>query len=383
MIRSVLLLLVEVEVLAGVAVDVHGQGIIVITTEHDNCSLEKKTMNRRWLYILVPILILAEVLLSGCKSLSDCPHVEEHRGISFDISPDGKKIVFTAKGTGCRDLYLLDLETSQVVRVAETDMLEADPRFCPDGQHIVYSARPKAKNPKSAWHLFMCTIDGKDIKQLTHDLGVADRKPVPLPPDGNRFVFWRSHRLRRGHMGGVVWDDTKKYLLSGGTVKLFPWYVLSFSPDGTRVVAVGEAIADPNWQGTESRSLAIAPFDPKKAEVASHSILMIPIGALYQPESWSPDGQKVAFISDRNKRFEYEIWLLDIQTGKVEQLTHLGTYTECARFHPAGDRILFLAMPKNKEGFLFELYEVDIRTKQTRRVADYTLFDDPLNWKQP
>ncbi len=63
-------------------------------------------MNRRWLYILMPILILAEVLLSGCKSQSGCP--EEHREIGFDIAPDGKKIVFTAKGTGCRDLYLLN-----------------------------------------------------------------------------------------------------------------------------------------------------------------------------------------------------------------------------------------------------------------------------------
>jgi len=343
-------------------------------------------MMPRVLVALLMLVILLVGLLISCFSPPSCP--EEHREISFDISPDGEKIVFTAAGKGCRDLYLLDLKTHEVRVLAETNALEADPRFLPDGRNIVYSARPESQNPKGSWYLFLRSVDGKTIKQLTHDPGVwvEDRAPIPVP-DGSKIVFTRWHRLVRGSLGGFVRTDPAAYVINLDGTELRrlppPWQsVLGFSPDGKRVLVVGENAMNPNWQG-RSVFLGIvhAPWETaiEKTFISPPKPQLIKIGPYSEP-CWSPDGQRIAFVSDHGKKFAYEVWLMDVEGRKMEQLTNMETYIECLRFSPKGDSLLFLAKIKDA-GMVFELYEVDIKQRKVKRIADYRLFDDPLHWK--
>ncbi|MFN4179814.1 MAG: TolB family protein [Armatimonadota bacterium] len=325
------------------------------------------------------LIVLCPPLLLRLLPVSPCP--EEHREISFDISPDGEKIVFTAAGKGCRDLYLLDLRTYKVRVLSETGALEADPRFLPDGQNIVYSARLESQNPKGPWYLFVRSVDGKTVRQLTRDPGVwvEDRDPKPVP-GVNRIVFTRWHRLVRGSLGGFARTDPAEYVinLDGTGLRRLPRpFILDISPDGKKVLVVGEMVIDPNWQG---RSILLGIISaPWVVEKHPPKPQLIKIGP-YSAALWSPDGREIAFISDRAKAFAYEVWLTDIEGKKIEQLTHMDTYTKCLRFSPKGDSLLFLAKVKDA-GMVFELYEVNIKQRKVKRIADRRLFDDPLHWK--
>lgn len=322
-------------------------------------------------------------LLIGCLRylpVSPCP--EGHREISFDISPDGEKIVFTATGRGCRDLYFLNLKTYEVRILAQTDALEADPRFLPDGQNIVYSARLESQNPKGSWYLFLRSVDGKKIKQLTYDPGVwvEDREPIPVP-NSDKIVFTRWHRLVRGSLGGFVRTDPAQYVINlDGTWlrRLSSPFVLDFSPDGKKALVIGEFVVNPKWQGGISSFFGIIPT-PWDFEKHSLKPRLIKIGP-YSTPRWSPDGRKIAFVSDRSKAFAYEVWLIDVEGKKMEQLTHMNTYIECLRFSPKGNFLLFLAKVKGPD-IMFELYEIDVKWKKIKQIADYRLFDDPLHWK--
>ena len=89
-----------------------------------------------------------------------------HGDVTFDISPNGQLIVFNAIGSGGRDLYLLDVVTNSVRRIAETPHYEVDPSFSPDGKAIVYAA---GKRGDRADHIFIRSVDNSDVRQLTFE----------------------------------------------------------------------------------------------------------------------------------------------------------------------------------------------------------------------
>ena len=55
--------------------------------------------------------------------------------------------------------------------------------------------------------------------------------------------------------------------------------------------------------------------------------------------AWSPDGRKIAFISNRSG--EAQIWLIDVDGGEARQLTHIKTGASGPKWSPDGKMILF------------------------------------------
>jgi TolB protein len=111
----------------------------------------------------------------------------DQRDVRFGISRDGKTLVFSAAGEGGSDLYLLDLETLRVKRIAETTDYETDPKFSPDGKSIVYAA---GKPGDRADHVFVRSLDGGSVKQLTAG-DLNDSSPT-FSPDGSLIAFLRD-----------------------------------------------------------------------------------------------------------------------------------------------------------------------------------------------
>src|SRR5688572_11544119 len=89
-----------------------------------------------------PIICLAAICFCGCPVGTPNDHYRPlgHDDTTIAVSPTDEAILFNAAGTGGRDIYLLRLADSKVVRVAETPDYEVDPSFSPDGKRIVYAA---------------------------------------------------------------------------------------------------------------------------------------------------------------------------------------------------------------------------------------------------
>jgi len=131
------------------------------------------------------------LLLSGCGSQV------EHGNVSFDVAPDGQQIVFSSADG---DIYSLDLKTLRVRQLTQTEITATDPTFSPDMSSIAYAADTKGTK---GMHIFVRSLDGRRVRQLTDDPNVSDRSPS-YSPDGAQIAFARAHRYRPYSMGGKV-----------------------------------------------------------------------------------------------------------------------------------------------------------------------------------
>ena len=57
--------------------------------------------------------------------------------------------------------------------------------------------------------------------------------------------------------------------------------------------------------------------------------------------TWSPDGRYLAWSTDRAGGL-LQIWIRDMQTGQMRQLTHISTQPTSLQFSPDGKRIAFV-----------------------------------------
>jgi len=100
-------------------------------------------------------------------------------------------------------------------------------------------------------------------------------------------------------------------------------------------------------------------------------------GAWASEPDVSPDGS-IAFISDRMKPYEYDVFITNRHGTTVKPLgiTKVSHYNQCPTFLSGGRSLLFLAGESNPS-----LRQVDIEGKDSRCIAVSTLFKHPLRWK--
>ncbi|MFZ0453691.1 MAG: S9 family peptidase [Ignavibacteriaceae bacterium] len=83
---------------------------------------------------------------------------------SFDLSPDGRQIVFDVtaynmdENKGKSDIYLINIDGSNPHPIKNSDKNETNPKFLPDGKKISYIVDDQVHT---------CNIDGSDDIQLT------------------------------------------------------------------------------------------------------------------------------------------------------------------------------------------------------------------------
>ncbi|HXF95088.1 MAG TPA: hypothetical protein VNI61_03185, partial [Gemmatimonadales bacterium] len=105
--------------------------------------------------------------------------------MSLDVSPDGKTIVFDLLG----DLYTVPIGGGKATRITDGMAFDAQPRFSPDGQSVVFvSDRSGGDN------VWVLRLDFTDTIQVTQGNNSAYYSPEWLP-DGEHIVVSRSTGL--------------------------------------------------------------------------------------------------------------------------------------------------------------------------------------------
>jgi Tol biopolymer transport system component len=319
-------------------------------------------------------LILSSLLASG----------QAHADGSFDVSPDGQQIVFSATDG---NLYLLYLETSRVVQLTQTKS-EGMPSFSPDGKSIVYVGTSKGGTHQC---VFTRSLDGRQSRQLTTG-NVHDSSPS-YSPGGSEIVFARADRHRRYSMGGWTWDDWDVYIMKadGTQVRRITgqkYYNLStpwFSGGGKSVVYA--AFAD-----RRQHDLCPVLFEVDCAGNRPPLLLSrdrdtsVRCGAWASEPRLSNDGEHIVFISDRLTSYHYDVMVMDRDGSHPRPLgvTSVSRYNCAPAFLPDGKEIIFLA--RTRESFsgdaIFSLWQVDVTGNNPRLIADSDLFTKPLRWKR-
>jgi TolB protein len=103
------------------------------------------------------------------------------------LSPNGKLLAFASNRSGYWDLYILNLEDGQTLRLTDTPEYEGSPSWSPDNRWLAYEAYV-ADETGGNLEIFVRALDGsQDVVRLTDD-PAADFAPA-WSPSGRTIAF--------------------------------------------------------------------------------------------------------------------------------------------------------------------------------------------------
>ena len=168
---------------------------------------------------------------------SDQRRLTSETGSELAWSPTGNKIAFMSRRDGDAEIYVMNADGSQQRRLTRNTVGDRHPVWSPDGRRIAFG---------SNWQITVINADGSGQRRLTHSGG---RNFAPAwSPDGQKIAFERQFgREKYGPCSGC------------GRASTFEIHVM-------------------NADGSGQHRLTTRGAEP----------------------GWSPDGQKIAFKSERD-----------------------------------------------------------------------------------
>ena len=268
-----------------------------------------------------------------------------------DWSPDGRWVIYCSYRDDAVELWALDLKSGAAQQLTRTGAVNTEPRFSPDGKRVVFTSTQYQKR----FHVFVADFnDGRldNVQRLTGEhksslpryyYSAFDHEINPVWTRDGREIIYVSNRNHIYGTGGF-WRtaatpagaaepdrDAREFHYEETNWKARP----DPSPDATRLVYS-------SYLGRSWHNLWLLP-------AAGGDAFPIAYGDwdMTYPR-WSPDGTRVAFIS--NKNGGTEICWLRIPGGLVQTLpaparrylhpmAHLRLDLHDAQGHPASARI--------------------------------------------
>ena len=236
------------------------------------------------------------------------------------ISPDGKQIAYISTGSLFRaevfpDLYLADATTGKRLARLTKSTLDAD------FEELRYAYSQSAFSPDGRYLAFTAQRRGKDVLYI-YDLRrkrVTRRLDTPLQamigpswsPDGRKIVFSGA----QGGLSDLYVIDADGRNLTKLTNDTYSDLMPQWSPDGRQIAFVSD-----RGPQTDLASLRIGPWRINVYDLEKGEATTIPgqEGKNLNP-MWSPDGQSLAFISDRTGISQ--VFLYDFAAQDHFQLT--------------------------------------------------------------
>lgn len=107
-------------------------------------------------------------------------------GARPSMSPDGSLVVYSSPATGHGDIYRINADGSQRVRLTSDPSYDGSPKFSYDGTGICFM-----REVRGVGHIWIMDRDGGNARQLTH-ARESDEDPA-FSHDGKRIVFCRRY----------------------------------------------------------------------------------------------------------------------------------------------------------------------------------------------
>ncbi len=247
------------------------------------------------------------------------------------------KIAFISDRDGNRELYIMDYDGANQIRLTYTKGMEMLPAWSPDCEKIAYVSYRRGFPEIYIRYIY----EGRDELVAT---GGTNMTPA-FSPDG-RFLAYSS--TLPGNAEIYIYDlltkERRRITFSPGS-DLSPCW----SPDGKQIVFTSDRSGSPqlyimNRDGSNVRRITFE-------------------GLYNDSASWASDGERIAYVSRIMGRFD--IYVLNIVTSEVYKLTSGQAMNENPCWSPDGRHIVFAS---NRDG-KYQIYIMDYDGKNVRKIT--------------
>ncbi|MBD0329668.1 MAG: PD40 domain-containing protein [Thermoleophilia bacterium] len=270
-------------------------------------------------------------------------------------SPDGAALVFTGFRSGRPgDVYVIRRNGRAERRLTTTPQHEDTPRWSPDGSRIAF-----VRHVDEVPQLFVMNVDGSGVRRLT-----TAREPSFAPtwsPDALRIAFTRG---RDSVIGSDALGDDRRAVGVSQDTRPSEIHVLDLESGGETQLTHNDAIdTQPAWSPDGQ---LIAFTSDRTGTGAQQIFVMRPDGTAQrkltdEPVSffnelrpaWTRDGSAIAFVSERHPPLgNTEIYAVDADGGNVRRVTFNDFHDDWPAWAPDGE----LAIARGRTSFRPEVW---------------------------
>jgi Tol biopolymer transport system component len=190
-------------------------------------------------------------------------------------SPDGSRILFTAKDEGGDlEIYSMAADGSDSRQLTRNEFVDYGPGWTPDGRSVIYNSR---SDPKGYVHsLWIMRADGSEPRRLIE--GTTNDLSPTVSPDGGRLALVRGEWPQLALWSMNLDGTGARQLADRG-------FTPEWSRDGRRIVYQGFAGEAPEIFAIEVETGAVTRLTANESDDSM--------------PTWSLDGRQIAFVSDR------------------------------------------------------------------------------------
>ena len=251
------------------------------------------------------------------------------------------RIAFMSERDGYEEIYVMDADGGNQQRLTKDRHYDSSPSWPPDGKRIAFTTERDGN-----FEIYVMDADGGNSQNLSHNPH-EDSSPS-WSPDGEQIAFVSDRdgndETHRDEIYVMDADGGNQRRLTNNHHAWLP----SWSPDGKRIAFTSRV------EGTFNFDIYVMDADGGNQQRLTNNPLLD-----WQP-SWSPDGEQIAFVSGRDEhviddRPTSEIYVMDADGQNQRRFTNNRHANTGPAWSPDGERIAFAS---DKSGN-FEIYVMD------------------------